>query len=351
MRCDGVHRSSMPLLKRSRCTGFLPVIMNASGVVRYISSAGRVDVGDVVRPDLELLAHVRPGEQLVETDEPLVGVDQRVSGEARVTGGDPAVVRGGVPAVDRGVELQTRIGALPRRLGDLAPQRACLHGAQHLAGRDGNEVPVGVVDDRLHELVGHPHRVVGVLVLHRERVGPVEAHVEAGVGEHPRLALLDRLRPDELFDVGVVGVEDHHLRRPPGLAARLDRAGGRIGPSHETHRSGGGATALERFVRRPDPRQVDAGTRAALEDQTLLAVPVEDRGHLVLDGEDEAGARLLRHAPHPDVEPDRAVERGALGDQDVLQLVAERSLLRRRRSSRPRCPTRRSCRRSGRRPA
>ena len=34
--------------------------------------------------------------------------------------------------------------------------------------------------------------------------------------------------------------------------------------------------------------------------------------------------RLLRHALHADVEPHRRVERGPLGDEDVLQLVAER---------------------------
>jgi hypothetical protein len=83
------------------------------------------------------------------------------------------------------------------------------------------------------------------------------------------------------------------------------------------------AAAFEWLERRADPRQVDAGTRAALEDDPLLAIPVEDRRHLVVDGEDEAGARLLGDTAHADVEPDRTVERGALRDQDVLQLVTE----------------------------
>ena len=39
--------------------------------------------------------------------------------------------------------------------------------------------------------------------------------------------------------------------------------------------------------------------------------------------EDEAGAGLLGHALDADVEPHRAVERRPLGDEDVLQLVAE----------------------------
>ncbi len=76
-------------------------------------------------------------------------------------------------------------------------------------------------------------------------------------------------------------------------------------------------------TRRADLRQVDTGTGAALEDDALLAVPVEDRAHLVVDRQDEAGARLLRDVLDADVEPHRAVERGALRDEDVLQLVAE----------------------------
>ena len=48
-----------------------------------------------------------------------------------------------------------------------------------------------VVDDRLHELVGDAHRVVRVLVLDRVAVLAVEVHVEAGVAQRARLALLD----------------------------------------------------------------------------------------------------------------------------------------------------------------
>ncbi len=88
-----------------------------------------------------------------------------------------------------------------------------------LAGGDGPQVPVGVVDDGLHELVGDPDRVVGVLVLDRVAVGAVEVHVEAGVAQDAGLALLAGLAPDELLDVGVVDVEDDHLGGAAGLAA------------------------------------------------------------------------------------------------------------------------------------
>ena len=42
------------------------------------------------------------------------------------------------------------------------------------------------------------------------------------------LALLANFPVDELFDVGVVGVEHDHLGRAPRRAARFDRAGGAI---------------------------------------------------------------------------------------------------------------------------
>ena len=254
---------------------------------------------------------------------------------ARVARVDAARVRRGVPAVDRGVELHARVGALPRRLRDLAHEVAGLHRLDRLAGRDRLEVPVAVVDDGLHELVGDAHRVVRVLVLDRVAVLAVEVHVEAGVAQRARLALLDRLAPDEVLDVGVVDVEDDHLGGAARLAARLDRAGRRVGAAHEAHRARRGAAALQVLLRRADPRQVDARARTALEDGPLFPVPVEDRVHRVVDREDEARRRLLRHALHADVEPHRRVERGALVHEHVLELVAERlGLVARRRSSR-----------------
>ena len=47
----------------------------------------------------------------------------------------------------------------------------------------------------------------------------VEVHVEAGFGQRTCLALLDRLAPDEVLDVGVIGIEDDHLRGSTGFTA------------------------------------------------------------------------------------------------------------------------------------
>src|SRR5205807_9111201 len=126
---------------------------------------------------------------------------------------------------------------------------------------------------------------------------------EAGFTERARLALLDRLAPDELLDVGMIGVEDHHLGGAPRLPTRLDGPGGCVGAAHEAHRAAGGPAALEPVLRGPEAREVDPRTGSALEDDPLFPVPVEDRVHRVVDGEDEARARLLRDAAHADVEP------------------------------------------------
>src|SRR5262249_31537615 len=149
------------------------------------------------------------------------------------------------------------VGALPRRLGDLAHQVPGAHGPSDVTCGDRPQLPVAIVEDRLHELVGDPHRVVGVLILDRVAVLAVEIHVEAGLAEVARLALFARRAPDELLDVGVIGVEDHHLGGAAGLASGLDRPGRRIGAPHEAGGTAGGATALEALARGAQPGQVD----------------------------------------------------------------------------------------------
>src|SRR4029077_1373860 len=100
---------------------------------------------------------------------------------ARVRGVDPARLRAGVPAVDRGVVLDARIGAAPGRVGDLVHHVASGQGFGDRAVAARGQLPILAGDDRLHELVGDPHRVVGVLVLDRGEALTVDRHVEAGV--------------------------------------------------------------------------------------------------------------------------------------------------------------------------
>ncbi len=74
--------------------------------------------------------------------------------------------------------------------------------------------------------------------------------------------------------------------------------------------------------RAADVGEVDPRARAAAEDLALLGVPGEDRLHVVLDAEDEAG-RALRALLEADVEPDRRVEGRLLVEQDRGQLGLE----------------------------
>ena len=217
---------------------------------------------------------------------------------ARVAAVDPTGRRSGVPAVDRRVELHTRVGAFPRCPAGRAPQLARPNRADGLARRDRSELPVAVVDDRLHEVVGDADRVVGVLELDRRSVGAAESHVEPGVAQYPDLAFLAGLGLDELLDVGVVDIEDHHLRGPPGGAARLDRTRRRVGAAHEADRARRrAATSFERLDRARGCSRGWPRAGPSLEDEPLVAIPVEDRPHVVVDRQDETGTRLLDRRP------------------------------------------------------
>src|ERR1700733_15571518 len=207
---------------------------------------------------------------------------------ARITSRDPPGFRAGVPVIDRAVVLNARVGALPGRLGHLAEQRLRVDGLHDLAAapRGQPKTPAGL--DRIHELIADAYRVVGVLVLDADDVLAAEVHVEARVPQDPDLLLLAGLGLDELLDVGVVDVEHHHLGRAAGGAARLDRPGRGVGAAHERDRAAGGSARGEQFLAGPDPGQVDPRARTALEDQALFPVPLEDRVHGVVDGQDEA---------------------------------------------------------------
>src|SRR5207248_11672950 len=128
--------------------------------------------------------------------------------------------------------------------------------------------------------------------------------VVSGLLEDARLLLLARLAPDELLDVRMVDVEDDHLGSAARLAAGLDRAGGGVGAAHEGHGPGRVAARGELLLGGAKLGEVDAGARAAAEDDALAADPVQDRLHRVVDRQDEA-RRALRLLLEADIEPDR----------------------------------------------
>ncbi len=258
----------------------------------------------------------------VERGEVAAGVVQVHVLGAGVGRVDAAGLRAGVPVVDGGVVLDSGVGAGPGGLGHLAEQLLRVDGLDDLAGHPGAQAEFGAVLDGGHEFVGDADGVVGVLVLDGGDVVPAEVHVEARVAQGADLLLLLHLGLDEGLDVRVVDVEHDHLGRAAGGATGLDGAGGGVGAAHEGDRAGGVAAGGQQFLGGADPGEVEAGAGAALEDHALFLVPVEDRLHGVVDGQDEAGADLLGLLG-ADVEPDRRVEAEHLVEESVRQLVLE----------------------------
>ncbi|CAB4816879.1 unannotated protein [freshwater metagenome] len=162
--------------------------------------------------------------QKVDAGEVACGIVDVHVFRARVRTIDAAGIGRGVPVVDRGVELHAGIGAFPSGLRNLTHKVTGTDGLDDFATVHGTQMPIGVVDDGLHELVGDAHRVVGVLVLDRGDVDAIEIHVEAGVAKGTSLLLFTGLAPDELFDVGMIDIEDDHLGGAASLATGLDGA-------------------------------------------------------------------------------------------------------------------------------
>ena len=166
---------------------------------------------------------------------------------AGIAGVDTASVSRCMPTVDGAVELDPGIRTLPGRFSNLTQQAAGLHRASHRTIAASSESPVGVVEHGLHELIGYTHGVVGVLVLDRVNIHSVQAHVETSCLQRMCLSFFTRLAPDELFDIGVIGIKNHHLGGTAGLASRFDRARGGIGAAHKAHRATSSATTSKTF--------------------------------------------------------------------------------------------------------
>ena len=81
---------------------------------------------------------------------------------------DPTGFVRSVPLVDGGIELQTRISTFPRGGGDLTPQVSGADGLDHTTVGHGDQIPIGVIDNGLHEVVGQTHRVIRILILDAE---------------------------------------------------------------------------------------------------------------------------------------------------------------------------------------
>ena len=113
--------------------------------------------------------------------------------------------------------------------------------------------------------------------------------------ERGDLLLLDHLPVDELLDVGMVGVDDHHLGGAARGAARLDGAGRAVADLEEAHQAGRLAAAGEPLAFAAQPREVRAGAGAVFEQPRLAHPQIHDPAfvdEIVVDRLDEAGVRL-----------------------------------------------------------
>ena len=102
----------------------------------------------------------------------------------------------------------------------------------------------------MHEGIGHAHRIVGVL----EEDGAVgfgvrRAAVIAGRHQGVRLGLFFGLALDELEDIRVIDVQNHHLGGAARLAARFDDAGKSIKALHEAQRTRCRSAAAQTLIR------------------------------------------------------------------------------------------------------
>ena len=170
----------------------------------------------------------------------------------------------------------------------------------------GAQAELGALLDRAHELVGDADRVVGVLVLDADVMSLPPRSMSKPASRRARIlsssrALVSTNSSMSGWSTSSTTIFAARRVAPPDLMVPAEASAPRM------KETGPDAVPPEdsSSLRRADAGEVEAGAGAALEDQALLAVPVEDRVHRVVDGEDEAGADLLRRGG-ADVEPDRA---------------------------------------------
>ncbi len=125
-------------------------------------------------------------------------------------------------------------------------------------------------------------------------VEPLLMHLRAG-DQRGDLLLLEHLPVDEVLDVRVIHVADHHLRRAPRRAARLDGPRRPVADLQEAHQPRRLAAARKALVGRTQAREVGPGPRAVLEEPRLAGPEIHDPAivhQIVLHRLDEAGMRL-----------------------------------------------------------
>ena len=178
---------------------------------------------------------------------------------------------------------------------------------------------------------------------------------ETGARHHRGdLLLLDHLPTDEIFDVGVIDIHDHHFGGAPRGAAGFDGTGCPVPDFQEAHQAGGAAAAGKALVLTAQAGEIGAGAGAIFEQPGFPRPQIHDAAlvdEVVVHALDETGMRLRMfvgrgrlHQPSGDVvdiemalarpvdaigpveagvEPLRRVGGGPLGRQHMAHFVIE----------------------------
>ena len=120
--------------------------------------------------------------------------------------------------------------------------------------------------------------------------------IDLRAGDQARdLLLLDHLPVDELLDIGMIDIEDHHLGGAARGAAGFDGARGAVADFQKAHQAGRLAAAGELLAFAAQLREIRAGAGAVFEQARFAHPQIHDAAlvdEVVRDRLDEAGMRL-----------------------------------------------------------
>src|SRR5690606_10844721 len=110
-----------------------------------------------------------------------------------------------------------------------------------------NEVVIFIVLNSAHKLIVYSHRVIGILILNAEDIFSVKIHIKASLLKYAGFALLNCLTPNELFDIRVVHIKNHHLSSAASFTTRLNCTSRTISAAHKAERARSCASTLAKW--------------------------------------------------------------------------------------------------------
>ena len=174
----------------------------------------------------------------------------------------------GVLARNARISFRIPVGVICRKFDRFVALSRVVKNALDIGLRNGG--PFRGSDRGLEALV--PHRIdrIGFRTVPRLdcREYAVElALVDLRAGHYGgNFLLLDDLPVDEVLDVGMIGVNDHHLGRAPGGATRLDGAGCSVADLQKAHQARRLAAAGQMLARSAEHAEICPGTGSVLEE-------------------------------------------------------------------------------------